>query len=159
MNKNVIEFQFILPTPVGKLGLLVEKDKVCNLSYVDDNCEIKIPKSGLAYDTYQQLNEYFSQKREKFDVPLSPAGTDYQKRVWERLLKITYGESFTYGDIANELASGPRAVGNACRWNPILIIVPCHRVVSKTDIGGYAGKVAGETIKRKILLLEMEGGL
>jgi len=159
MNKAAIDYQFIIPTPVGKLGLLVAEQSVRYLSYVDDRCKTKIPKNGLAATVYQQLLEYFQQQRKKFDLPLSPVGTDYQKRVWQRLLKISYGQSFTYGDIAEQLGSGPRAVGNACRWNPISIIVPCHRVVSKTDIGGYTGKVAGEKVERKIQLLEMEGGL
>ena len=159
MNRPTIEFQYVLPSPVGKLGLVVSEQSVRYLSYVGDQCKVKIPKNGMAYSVYQQLLEYFQQKRKKFDLPLSPLGTDYQKRVWQRLLKISYGESLTYGDMAEHLDSGPRAIGNACRWNPISIIVPCHRVVSKTDIGGYTGKVAGMTVERKILLLKMEGGL
>lgn len=159
MSKNVIQFQYILPTPIGKLGLVIKEQGITDLSYVEDSCTAKLPESGLAYAVFQQLNEYFNGKRKKFDLPLSPAGTDYQKRVWQRLLEITYGQSLSYGDIAKELASGPRAVGNACRCNSVLIIVPCHRVVSKTDIGGYTGKVAGDAIERKILLLKMEGGI
>lgn len=159
MNNNFIESQYILPTPVGKLELVLNEEGISNLSYVADNRKARLPKKGLAYEVFRQLEEYFNCKRKTFDLPLSLEGTEYQKRVWRRVRKITYGQSLTYGSIAKQLASGPRAVGNACRMNPVLILVPCHRVVSKTDIGGYTGKVAGRAIERKILLLAMEGGL
>lgn len=159
MKSSNIDFQYILPTPVGKLGLTVKEQKIAHLSYVDHRCEPNLPETGFAFTVFQQLDEYFSGRRKIFDLPVSPVGTDYQQKVWRRLQQINYGQSLTYGELAAELGSGARAVGNACRWNPVLIVVPCHRVVSKKDIGGYAGKVAGEKIERKILLLEMEGAL
>ena len=88
---------------------------------------------------------------------LSPEGTLFQKSVWHELTKIPIGQTRTYGEIANKLNSSARAVGNACRKNPIQIIIPCHRVVSAKGLGGYAGKTEGKQIKIKRWLLSHEG--
>ena len=83
-------------------------------------------------------------------------GTPYQKKVWLALQQIPPGETKTYGDLANEINSNPRAIGNACRENPLPIIIPCHRIVAKNGIGGYAGKVDGNNIDIKQWLLKHE---
>ena len=103
-----------------------------------------------------QLKEYFAGRRREFSVPLSPQGTDFQKRVWEELCRIPYGETRTYGQIAacvgNPKAS--RAVGMANHNNPIMILIPCHRVIgSSGKLTGYAG---GLWMKEKLLELEKE---
>lgn len=103
----------------------------------------------------QQLGEYFQGQRKNFDVPLSPQGTDFQKLVWQNLLKIPFGQTNTYLDIAKRVdrPKGSQAVGGANGRNPISIIVPCHRVVgSNGALTGYAGG-----IERKLWLLEHEG--
>jgi len=103
----------------------------------------------------QQLKEYFKGQRKRFDVPLDPQGTDFQKLVWQSLLKIPFGKTNTYLDIAQLVArpKGSQAVGGANGRNPISIIVPCHRVVgSNGSLTGYAGG-----IERKLWLLEHEG--
>jgi len=84
-------------------------------------------------------------------------GTAFQRRVWEALTRIPAGQTLTYGELAARLDSGARAVGNACRHNPVSIIVPCHRVVSATGIGGYSGSTGGREIDRKQWLLGREG--
>ncbi len=86
-------------------------------------------------------------------------GTDYQKSVWQCISEIKWGETLTYGDIAEQLDSSARAVGNACRANPVPIIVPCHRVVSKSGLGGFAGQREGNNINVKTWLLEHERSL
>lgn len=102
----------------------------------------------------QQLNAYFYCELKDFDLPLAPAGTDFQRRVWRRMLQIPYGRSETYGEIARALASSPRAVGGACGRNPIPIVVPCHRVTAAGHgLGGYSGEGGVET-KRFLLTLE-----
>ena len=156
MNKYAAPFEYILPSPVGKLGLTTSEKGVQVLAYLSTRRGLKIPTSGLAAEVYQQLTEYFDSHRTKFNLPLDASGTPYQKSVWQELRKISFGESMTYGDIANKLRSGPRAVGNACRNNPISIIVPCHRVVSKSGVGGYSGSVVGKSIERKNWLLQHE---
>ena len=93
----------------------------------------------------------------KFEIPfLFADGTDYQARVWDQIRKIPYGATQTYGEIAKIIKSGPRAVGNACRCNNLLLIVPCHRVVSATGLGGFMGDSDGSLVKRKQWLLKHE---
>ncbi len=103
----------------------------------------------------QQLKEYFARQRTEFDLPLDWTGaTDFYKAVWEELIKIPYGHTFTYSGIANNLGdpNKMRAVGQANRNNPIGIIVPCHRVIAKNgDLQGY---FSGLDMKRRLLELE-----
>lgn len=104
-----------------------------------------------------QLKNYISSAIAFHAVSLAPQGTVFQKSVWNELSKIPMGETRTYGEIANKLNSSARAVGNACRKNPIQIIIPCHRVISATGLGGYAGETQGEQLDIKRWLLIHEG--
>jgi methylated-DNA-[protein]-cysteine S-methyltransferase len=104
----------------------------------------------------QQLEEYFAGQRREFTLPLDLRGTEFQKRCWGALLKIPYGQTCTYADIARAVGSERafRAVGMANHDNPVAIVVPCHRVIaSDGTLGGYGG---GLDIKRKLLELEQE---
>jgi len=102
-----------------------------------------------------QLEEYFKGVRREFDVPLAPvSATDFQRAVWSALAAIPFGEVRTYGDVALSVdrPRASRAVGNANHANPWPVVVPCHRVVSSTGLGGYGG---GDEVKR--FLLDLEG--
>ena len=102
----------------------------------------------------QQLHAYFSGELENFTVPLSPEGTPFQQKVWSELLKIPYGETISYGELARRIGNpnASRAVGLANGSNPIPIIIPCHRVIgSDGKLTGYGG---GLPIKEKLLALE-----
>lgn len=104
-----------------------------------------------------QLNEYFKGERTEFDIPLDIQGTEFQKQVWKQLIKIPYGETRSYKDIARAVnnSKASRAIGNANGQNPICIIIPCHRVISSDgSLGGYSG---GINIKKKLLKLEKSG--
>ena len=104
-------------------------------------------------DTATQLEEYFAGERTGFDVPMELDGTAFQKEVWRELTRIPYGETISYGELARRVGrpKGPRAVGQANGKNPIPIIVPCHRVLASTGIGGYGG---GLPMKRTLLAVE-----
>ena len=152
-----------MSSQLGKLVLEIEAGKLFSLSISGDKSisdEMTISENTENYEQaeniQQQLNDYFSTATPISSVNLLPNGTPFQKSVWKELCKIPLGETRTYGDIAKSLNSSPRAVGNACRKNPIAIIVPCHRVVSATGIGGYAGQTEGKqlTIKRWLLMHE-----
>jgi len=106
-------------------------------------------------ETRAQLEEYFAGKRKQFTMPLDLRGTEFRKRCWKELLRIPYGETRTYGEIARAVGSpaGFRAVGQANHFNPIAIIVPCHRVLQTGKrLGGYGGG-----LPVKALLLRLEG--
>ena len=102
----------------------------------------------------QQLEQYFARERRDFDLPLDLRGTEFRKRCWQQLLRIPYGETCTYADIAKAVGcpNGFRAVGQANHYNPIAIIVPCHRVLAGGKyLGGYGG---GLPVKAFLLRLE-----
>jgi len=115
------------------------------------------PDNSLISETILQLTQYFSNQRKKFDLPLDPNGTDFQKKVWSNLLKTPYGETRTYRQIAemSDCPKGFRAVGLANNRNPIVIIIPCHRVIgSDGSLTGFGGG-----IENKEFLLKLEGYL
>ncbi len=106
-------------------------------------------------ETRTQLEEYFAGKRKQFTMPMDLRGTEFRKRCWNELLRIPYGETRTYAEIARSVGcpAGFRAVGQANHYNPIAIIVPCHRVLaSGKRLGGYGGGLLV-----KALLLKLEG--
>lgn len=108
----------------------------------------------LLNDAIKQLNSYFAGKLQQFDLPLEVKGTDFQKKVWSKLLSIPYSETISYGELAREIGSKnySRAVGMACGKNQHLILIPCHRIIgSKGEITGFA---AGVKLKQYLIDLE-----
>ena len=147
----------VIETPIGKIRLTESEGAITGLEYVNARTPLSEPKTPLLKKAVKQLRRYFKQPSTSFDLPLEAAGTDFQQRVWQALRQIPVGQKLTYGELATKLSTGPRAVGNACRQNPIALIVPCHRVVSSQGIGGYAGKTQGVILERKRHLLAHEG--
>lgn len=122
--------------------------------------------SPLAEQALAALQSYFSGPHGPAQadglmaaLPLAPAGTPFQRRVWASLRAIPPGQTRTYGELARELGTSARAVGQACRTNPLAILVPCHRVVAAHGLGGYSGAVQGQELERKTWLLRHEGAL
>jgi methylated-DNA-[protein]-cysteine S-methyltransferase len=138
-------------SPVGPLTVIAEADAIVSLWFVVS--DRPGAATQLLRKAQRQLKEYFAGKRREFDLPLAPQGTSFQRRVWEALRRIPYGEQRSYGEIAKALRSSPRAVGQACGQNPIPILIPCHRVVGGQSLGGYSG---GRGIATKKRLLDLE---
>jgi methylated-DNA-[protein]-cysteine S-methyltransferase len=114
-------------------------------------------KDPAMFNLFAQLDDYFNKKRKEFDLPLEITGTDFQKRVWNELKKITYGNTITYRQLAERLGDvkSIRAAGRANGANPLPIVIPCHRVIgANAKLVGYG---SGLDVKRK--LLELEGSL
>lgn len=152
----------IVVSPIGKLGIKIYHEKLHGLCFeesIDASMRCTIAKSQLARELQQQLQEYFAGQRKKFDLAYEVTGTPFQCKVWKAMEEIPYGQTRTYQELADQLQSSPRAVGNACRANPIAVVIPCHRVVSKKGIGGFAGKTEGRLLQVKRQLLELEGVL
>ncbi|GGA90668.1 methylated-DNA--protein-cysteine methyltransferase [Neiella marina] len=112
--------------------------------------------SKLALQAQAQLDAYVADANFQFDLPLRPVGTEFQCRVWHHLQQIPVGEVQSYGDVAGLLGSAARAVGGACRRNPIPLFIPCHRIVAKQSIGGFSGHTSGQQIDLKTALLQHE---
>lgn len=149
----------VIPSPVGHLLLAGDHQALHCLSFQDGknpespNSNWKHDKKPFA-DVIQQLREYFSGRRTTFNIALHPQGTPFQRRVWQALTKIPYGDTVSYGDIAKSIGqpSASRAVGAANGRNPLSIFVPCHRVIGHSGLlVGYGG---GLHIKEKLLALE-----
>lgn len=146
----------IIKSPVGKL-LLAGDDS--GLQTIQFECKIQIEESWSNNNkkftvVINQLQEYFDNKRTTFDLMLNPKGTIFQKSVWARLVKIPFGETKYYGQIADELGNpkASRAIGMANNKNPIPIIIPCHRVIGKN--GALTGFAGGLDVKQQLLYHE-----
>lgn len=144
--------QISLHSPFGDLTVSEHDGAIVALDW--GWASIQEPSALLAR-AVQQLNAYFDDVRTRFDLPLDPAGTDFQKRVWAALRAIPAGRAMTYGELAATLGSHARAVGLACARNPIPILIPCHRVIARNGaLTGYSG---GDGIATKAALLRLEG--
>ena len=149
----------VVDSPLGPLTLLAEEDLVVGLYMADQRHRPRIegPRDdGVLPELQEQLEAYWSRELKEFDVPLQMAGTPFQQAVWAGLRTIPYGETWSYGELAEALGrpGASRAVGLANGRNPIGVVVPCHRVVgSSGNLTGYGGGLA-----RKQWLLDLEAG-
>lgn len=150
------DYSAVIAAPFGRLGIKVARGRLAGIDLVTARTKLFSPTDALTVDVCRQLNAYFSNPRYLFTVPLKLEGTRFQTRVWQQLRRIRPGAVRRYADIANRLGSGARAVGGACRRNPVPIVVPCHRVVSRSGLGGYMGKVSGAALGMKQWLLAHE---
>jgi methylated-DNA-[protein]-cysteine S-methyltransferase len=143
-------------SPLGPIEIVGTQDNILSLNFVEDMMQGDAELPFCLKACLKQIDEYFKGKRKEFLLNLEPLGTNFQKRVWQQLRKISFGETVSYGDIANAIdnPNACRAVGNANRINPICIIIPCHRVIgSDGSLTGYGGG-----LWRKEWLLEHESG-
>lgn len=143
----------IINTPLGNLKIEADDEFITSVLFIEEGEEVG-SDNELINKCANQLNEYFNGSRKEFDLPLYPNGTPFQQQVWEKLNKVIFGATKSYGDLAIELGDMKkvRAVGTANGANPIAIIIPCHRIIAGNgDLTGYAGG-----LWRKKWLLEHE---
>ncbi|TXI90964.1 methylated-DNA--[protein]-cysteine S-methyltransferase [Cupriavidus sp. Marseille-Q8015] len=131
-------FDAILPAPFGMVGVRTEGGAVAELVYLPDSFEAKAPADALTRRVAEQLDAYYADPDTVFDLPLAPRGTAFQRHVWDQICAVPRGGLTTYGAIARTLRSVPRAVGQACGQNWFPVVIPCHRVVSASGLGGFA---------------------
>lgn len=139
-------------TPFGRWGVEADKTGVTRLLW---NANSSSGPSALVAEALAQLRAYAAGQLTQFDLPLAPKGSDFQQKVYAAMSAIPFGKTRTYGEIATELGVSAQPVGQACGANPIPIIIPCHRVLSKSGIGGFSGWGG---IEGKIALLKHEDG-
>lgn len=151
----------VVNSPVGPLLVHGTAEGLQEIRFADEAAPEPTPTDPAAQAILEraraQLTEYFAGARRRFDLPLAPAGTAFQRRVWAALREIPYGHTESYGELAARLGkpTAARAVGLANGRNPLPVVVPCHRVIG-TD-GSLTGYAGGLAIKRQ--LLELEGVL
>lgn len=151
--------QFVMDSPIGRLAIHTRDGKVTRVDYgVRRDVSDKLTEP-LHRIIKQQVQAYFHRPATRFTLPLALQGTPFQKKVWRALQKIPVSQTMSYGDLAGRLHTSARAIGNACRANPVPLIVPCHRVIAKDGIGGFSGATHGKSIDRKRWLLQHEGAM
>ncbi|MCM2289327.1 MAG: methylated-DNA--[protein]-cysteine S-methyltransferase [Sulfuritalea sp.] len=147
----------VLAAPGFSIGIECNADEITCIDYLELRPEAA-PQTPLAQEAVRQLHAWLQDPRFEFGLPLAPAGTHFQRRVWDRISSIPAGQTMSYGEVAAAIRSGPRAVGNACGANPYPIVVPCHRVVGANHgLGGFARQRGGFLLDIKRWLLAHEG--
>ncbi len=144
---NIISFK----TKLGWITAAEENDQITSIKFGKKK---NFGKHKTLNKLKNQIQQFSAGKRKKFSIKLKIKGTKLQKKIWQQLLKIQYGSTTTYGEIAKKLHTSPRYIGNVCGQNNHLILIPCHRVVrSDGTLGGFSG-FGGINLKRKILKIE-----
>jgi len=149
----------IITTPIGKLGLKLSSNILSSIRFLPKTALLSTNQDQAIQRIITELHAYFKNPQHQFKLEFQMEGTAFQKRVWKALQNIPSGKVLTYKELAQKLKTSPRAIGNACRRNPLPIIVPCHRVVSQQGLGGYNGKTGGEMLNIKQWLLKHEGSI
>ncbi|MHA3915262.1 methylated-DNA--[protein]-cysteine S-methyltransferase [Halovulum sp. GXIMD14793] len=140
-----------IPSPFGRLGIAATETNITALHW---NAQASGPDTPLLAEARAQMQAYLSGTLTRFDLPLDPSGTAFEKQVYAAMLAIPLGQTRTYGDLARDLSVTPQAIGQACGANPIPIIIPCHRITATGGLGGFSG--AGG-VEQKVALLKHEG--
>jgi methylated-DNA-[protein]-cysteine S-methyltransferase len=146
-------------SPVGRLAVEATADAIVAVHWVDDTAADDARAAGnrLLDEARQALGAYFAGQLKRFDLPLAPAGSPFERDVWRRMCDIPFGGTMTYGEMAEATGGVARAIGYACGANPIPVIIPCHRVLGAGNrMVGYSGRGRIET---KRWLLVHEGAL
>jgi len=138
-----------ISSPVGPLTIEERDGKITAISWGNDGGN----GSPLLDEAARQLADYFVGKRHQFVLPLAPEGTPFEEDIWAAMQRIPYGQTRSYGELAHDVGSAPRAVGRACGKNPIPIVIPCHRILAKGGLGGYSGE-GGLATKQRLLVIE-----
>jgi O-6-methylguanine DNA methyltransferase len=142
----------VFDTPLARMLLKEKNGEITHSSFTED--KINKTSNRTLINAQNEILEYFKGNRKSFTIKVNPDGTHYQKKVWQLLLKIKYGSTKYYSDIANDIASSPRAIGNACGANKCLLIIPCHRVLSKDNNRSGYSSFGGLVHKDRLLELE-----
>lgn len=150
------EYDACLPLPFAVVGVRVRDGAVTGLEFLPADTPVRDSSHDLVAAVRAQLQAYLRDPAHRFDLPIHLHGTPFRQRVWAALREIPLGETRSYGDIARQLGSSPRAVGQALGDNPLPIVIPCHRVVASNGLGGFDHRAAGFALDVKRWLLRHE---
>jgi methylated-DNA-[protein]-cysteine S-methyltransferase len=148
------DYTAILPAPFGALGVRIAEGKLTGLEFLPPGTQAVASKLPLVRQVAKEMDAYYADPGHVFHLALEPHGTPFRQRVWNALLAIPAGRTRSYGDIARELGSAARAVGQAVGDNPLPIVIPCHRVIAADGgLGGFMHSRTGysQDIKRWLL--------
>lgn len=150
------EYQAKMAAPFGVLGIRTEHDELTEIVFLPRTHREQSPRDYVAERACEQIARYLEDPLFRFDIRTRSRGTGFQRRVWAMIDTIPVGSTETYADMAARLQSAPRAVGQACGANPVPLLIPCHRVVARYGIGGFAHREGGYLLEIKRWLLAHE---
>jgi methylated-DNA-[protein]-cysteine S-methyltransferase len=156
--RHITDDHAVIAAPFGRLRVSLRAGAVVDVSFLGAHARLRAPATAAGRQACSALQRYLRDPRARLEVPFVPQGTAFQQRVWRALRAIPSGEVRSYGQLARRLKTSARAVGGACRANPIAIVIPCHRVVAAAGEGGFMGRTAGRAMTLKRWLLEHERG-
>ncbi len=152
-------FAAVVQLPFAMVGITTSNNAISRIAFLPFDHPEQAATNPLASRCAAALQCYADDPTSPLDLPVLLQGTEHQQRVWQALQTLPCGTTISYGALAATLGSGARAIGNACRRNPVPLIVPCHRVIAKQGIGGFAGDRNGGQTSIKQWLLRHEGAL
>lgn len=148
-----------MPMPFGHIGIATCAGFIDQIVFLPNEHPLQPAHDELAEKAIAQIERYLQDPNVRFTLPLLIQGSQYRRRIWAAIAAIPCGQTRTYGDLAKDVDSVPRAVGQACGDNPFPLVIPCHRVVTHSGIGGFAHNEKGYLIDIKRWLLAHEGNL
>jgi methylated-DNA-[protein]-cysteine S-methyltransferase len=151
-----VSYQARVRAPFAVIGVRTEGDFLVRIDYLPQHNAPLDAADLFTGEVCRQLRAYLADPHFAFDLPVAAGGTLFQKRAWAAIGRIPCGQTLTYSDVAQRIASGPRAVGAACGANPVPLVVPCHRVVGRGGLGGFMNATGGFAIEVKRWLLAHE---
>ncbi len=149
-------FSIIFDTPVDTLGIRIDNELVESVAWLPGESEFQTSRNRLANRLKSDILFFLEKGTPLPKTPMHLHGSPFQLKVWQALQKIKMGKVLSYGQLAQKLNTGSRAIGQACRTNPMVLFIPCHRVVSASGIGGYMGNKKRINIKHWLLEHERE---
>lgn len=153
-------YQAVLPAPFAAIGVVLQGRRLARLDLLPADTPLQAGSDPMISKIGEALQRYWQNPNYRFNLPLAPQGTPFRLKVWQALAEIPPGRTVTYGELAKQLDSSPRAVGQALGDNPLPIVVPCHRVVAAGGgLGGFNHSQSGYNLDSKRWLLRHEGVL
>jgi methylated-DNA-[protein]-cysteine S-methyltransferase len=149
MAKN---YDAVIPAPFGAVGICTQDDFLTGVTLIPAAQAEKYSSNVFTQYVANQIGQYFRNPQALLDAPFAVKGTPFQRRVWQAIADIPRGQTLTYGELAEKVGSGPRAVANVCGANQVPLFIPCHRVVAKNGLGGFMqGTENGLEVKKWLL--------
>lgn len=158
MNRHAHpDYDAVLPAPFGAIGVRLTDEALAGLDFLPPETPLRPCGSAAVQRVVHELDAYYANPRHAWRLLLAPAGTPFRQRVWQALIAIPVGATRTYGELAQQLGTSPRAVGQAVGDNPIPIVIPCHRILAAQGLGGFMHDTGGFALRVKTWLLQHEG--
>ncbi len=152
-------FDVVLDMPFGRFGLSLVEETISRMEFVAPDMPLAPPQTAFGQEVAQRLRAWLAAPQQPLELPVQICGTPFQRSVWNVISSIPCGQVLTYRAVADRLGNVARAVGQACGANRFPLLIPCHRVVAMTGLGGFAHATDGYRLEAKRWLLHNEGVL